>query len=226
MRLCLELIWNCVLRRNLISYCQLIFLCSYMRPCFTCMDAFRQPICCCASSCLRHLLACVSLVPSPIIVPFNTCHVVSFFSFGVFYYIWYIYLWQRHGAIDFQFSQVYHAAIHFSIWPWSHWFSVFLGLPCTHSFFSLAWSTSASRSSSLYTTPKNHQQVYHAAIHFLVALDRHPASMQLLIAFNSIRVQQMAQRRPTMAGADFIVQGLQEHHQAYGVTSVMCFNHN
>jgi len=87
MRLCLELIWNCVLRRNLISYCQLIFLCSYMRPCFTCMDAFRQPICCCASSCLRHLLACVSLVPSPIVVPFNTCHVVSFFSFGVFYYI-------------------------------------------------------------------------------------------------------------------------------------------
>ena len=46
MRLCLELIWNCVLRRNLISYCQLIFLCSYMRPCFTCMDAFRQPVCC------------------------------------------------------------------------------------------------------------------------------------------------------------------------------------
>jgi hypothetical protein len=40
MRLCLELIWNCVPRRNLISYCQLIFLCSYMRPCFTCMDAF------------------------------------------------------------------------------------------------------------------------------------------------------------------------------------------
>jgi len=117
MRLCLELIWNCVLRRNLISYCQLIFLCSYMRPCFTCMDAFRQPICCCASSCLRHLLACVSLVPSPIVVPFNTCHVVSFFSFGVFYYIWYIYLWQRHGAIDFQFSQVYHAPIHFSVWP-------------------------------------------------------------------------------------------------------------
>jgi len=77
MRLCLELIWNCVPRRNLISYCQLIFLCSYMRPCFTCMDAFRQPICCCASSCLRHLLACVSLVPSPIVVPFNTCPIYS-----------------------------------------------------------------------------------------------------------------------------------------------------
>ena len=124
MRLCLELIWNCVLRRNLISYCQLIFLCSYMRPCFTCMDAFRQPICCCASSCLRHLLACVSLVPSPIVVPFNTCHVVSLASASSITFDIYTYgnameplifsfprstmqpfIFQfGHGAIDFQFS--------------------------------------------------------------------------------------------------------------------------
>ena len=44
--LCPELIWNCIPTMNLISHCHVIFQCSYMRPCFTCMDAFRQPVCC------------------------------------------------------------------------------------------------------------------------------------------------------------------------------------